>query len=375
MMKIKTDILCACMIILGAQADGIAIDYSGNIRLGAQYHDGQTSGSDIALGAAIHAISEPIDGLGFGLSFYTTNAIFEKNDAVGVPFFGDKAEAYSILSKAYMQWSYEKSSVILGRQILDTPFLDSDDIGMIPNSFEAYSFLNQSLEDTTLVYSFVRQMSGVDSDAPQTFLSINGDSGVHLLGLSYEGMAAVSLSGWAYVMPHFANITYAEVEYEGIFKGYSFRLLGQSALEDFKVGESAKVFGFSSSLKHEETALSLYVAYDKSLDAGAINGFGGGPYFVNCEHLTLEDVGRDGSIFVYGLEWDASSLIADGMSLTLTQARLEDGQKHKGDEVDIVLSYAMRESLTFDAIYSTLDNSKIGGDKFDNLRVFANYSF
>ncbi len=374
-MKINTKILTIFMVALGAQAEEIAIDYSGNIRFGAQYHDSQTSGSDIAVGGHIHAKTAPIQGLSFGTSLYTTNILFEKNDAFAVPFFGDKGESYSILSEAYMKFTHEKSTIIAGRQMLDTPFADSDDIGMIPNSFEAYTFLNQSVEDTTLVYSFVRQMSGVDADIPQRFSDINGGSGVHTVGLSYNGIADVSLSGWFYAMPHFANITYGEVGYERTLEGVTWSILGQGAVEDFNVGKSAKVFGFATSLGHEKTAISLHLAYDKSLDAAAINGFGGGPYFVNCEHMTLADVGKDGAIMLYSLKWDASSVSVEGLSVSLTKASLEDGESHDGDEVDIVLSYTASKTLTFDAIYSTLEYSKISGDTFDNLRVFANYSF
>ena len=374
-MKINTKMLTLLMTALGAQAEEIAIDYSGNLRFGAQYHDSQTRGSDIALGGHLHAQTAPIQGLSFGTSLYTTNVLFEKNDAFAVPYFGDKSESYSILSEAYMQFVYEKSTFVAGRQMLDTPFADSDDIGMIPNSFEAYTLVNESVEDTTLVYSFVRKMSGVDADIPQKFSEINGGSGVHAVGLSYDGIADVSLSGWFYAMPHFANIIYGEVGYERTLEGFTWSVLGQGAVEDFKVGESAKVFGFATTLGHEKTAISLHLAYDKSLDAAAINGFGGGPYFVNCEHMTLADVGKDGSIVHYGLEWDASSVSVEGLSVALSKASLEDGASHAGDEVDIVLSYVANKALTFDAIYSTLDNSKISGDTFDNLRVFANYSF
>jgi hypothetical protein len=68
-------------------------------------------------------------------------------------------------------------------------------------------------------------------------------------------------------------------------------------------------------------------------------------------------------------------VIAEGVSMAISKAQLKDGENHSGDEADFVLSYARSESLTFDAIYSTLDNSKISGDKFDNLRMFVNYSF
>lgn len=373
-MKINTKILLLCMMGVGTQASALALDYSGNVRLGGQYHDSQRSGNDISLGGSIHAQTKPIEGVSFGATFHTSNAIFDKNDANGVTFFAKDGASYSLLLEAYIQMALDNTILTLGRQILDTPFVDSDDIGMIPNAFEAYTLINHDISDSTIIYSYLRNMAGVDADVAERFTAVNDGSGAHMLGALYEGLDDVAFSAWFYALPHVANFFYVEGEYSGNIDGFSYSILAQGALQAFREAERAKVLGFATTIGHEKSALALSLAYDKSFDGAAVNGFGGGPYFVNCEHMTLEDVGKDGSIFVGALEWDASAY-KTGLHFSLAKAFLRDKDGNKGNEIDFVLGYVASETLSFDAIYSTLDNSKISGDKFDNIRMFANYSF
>ena len=370
-MKMNIKTILIIMIASIVVADETNIDYSGNIRLGAQYHDSQTSGNDIAIGGSLHAQSQALYGVSVGATLFTTQSLFEKNDAQGVPFFASDLQAYSILQEAYLKVDFQNTTLVAGRQMLDTPFLDSDDIGMIPNAFEAYTLSNQDLQDTTFVYAYVRNMAGVDADVPERFTKVNGGSGAHALGAMYEGFEDVALSAWFYALPHFANLAYVDAVISGRYAGFLYEVSAQGAWQDFKGGESAKVLGFASTIGYETSPFSLLFAYDKAFDAGAINGFGGGPFFANDEHMTLADVGKDGAIAVYGLSWDIDADLA----LSVTRASLKDGAGHTGSEVDVVASYQAGERLAFDAIYSTLDNSKISGDKFDNLRLFANYSF
>ena len=376
-MRIKVNIFLFSMIALSAQAEELALDYSGDIRVGVQYNDSSDTGSgtDLALGGNLHVQTKPLSGISVGVTLHTSNALLNQNDAYGVPFYDINSKSYAILSEAYIQGNYENSSFILGRQTLDTPFLDSDDIGMVPNTFEAYTLMNQDIKDISIIYSYVRSMSGVDAAFPEKFSDINGGSGMHLIGLNYEAIENVALSGWFYHIPHYAKLSYLDAGYEEDFKGFNYALGAQFALQDFREGERAKIFGLSASVTQKKSALTLDIAYNKAMDGAAINGFGGGPFFVNVAHMTLAEVGKDGEVFVYGAEWDASEVLMEGLSLGVKQAQLKDAMHNRGDETDLLLSFAASETLTFDAVYSTLDNSKISGDTFEIVRAFVNYSF
>ena len=368
-MKININIIRLIMIsIMISQALEAKVTYRGGIKLGLQYHD---SASDIALGGNLHAEGMLGKGLSLGATLESTQALLGQHDAQGMAFFSHDAKGYSILSEAYIKGVFGKTEVTFGRQSLDTPFLDSDDIGMIANHFEAYTLSNQDIQDTILFYTYVRQMSGVDADIPESFTSLNPHAGLHTLGLMYETDAGVSLSAWYYTLPNRAQLSYADFAYEGQAEGVQYAFAVQMAWQAFVSQEQAKVFGLTASLSHDKSALTCTFSYDSAIDAGAVNGFGGGPYFVNMEHLTLQELEDGGDVFVYGLEWNP----VESVSFASTFASLEDTNANRGEELDMLVHYAYHDRLSFDAIYSKIDNIHISGDRFDNVRVFANYRF
>ena len=278
-MKISINALLLIMISAAVQAQALTIDYSSSVRVGAQYHDSEgKSGTDLALGGNLHAETKPLSGISFGATLQTSNALFHQNDAFGISFYDSASKSYAILSAAYLKGVYENTTLILGRQAIDTPFADSDDIGMIPNTFEAYTVMNQDIQDVSLVYAYVRNMSGVDADIPESFSDINGGSGIHIVGMEYQLQENMTLSGWFYDMPSLAKYTYLEAGYENSYNSVQYALGAQVALQDFVKSDSANIFGLSASIVHEESALAFSVAYNKSIDAAADNGFGGGPF-------------------------------------------------------------------------------------------------
>jgi hypothetical protein len=149
----------------------------------------------------------------------------------------------------------------------------------------------------------------------------------------------------------------------------------QYSIEDFENREDATIMGASLSISDTQKGFTIIGAYNKSSDAEATNGFGGGPFFTNSEHLTLPDAGADGEILFYAIEWDLGSVGVDGLSIFVSKADLSDGEDHEGDEVDIVVHYDVNKRLSLDIIHSQIDNSDISGDKFDNTRAFINYTF
>ncbi len=367
----KNKVLIMIVTILQAQAEGLALEYTGNLRLGMQYHDNDKSANDFAIGANVHAEGRLYDGIGAVATFYTTQALFNQNGSEGVSFFNSRARSYSILSEAYIKGAFGNTTATFGRQILDTPFLDSDDIGMVPNSFEAYTLFNRDIQDTTLVYAYVRSMSGVDAQRTERFNKINGGSGLHIVGATYEGVKDLSLAAWFYKMASRDMYSYVEATCTGKYTAFDYALGAQVAWQQFKEREDAKTLGAYVSLLHHDSALTARLAYNRSYGGVADNGFGGGPFFTSSENMTLADHSVHGDVFFYGLAWDAS----DALTLSLSQARLHDASRHNGYEVDVVAHVNYHDSLSFDAIYSKIDNTNVSGDKFDNVRVFANYSF
>jgi imipenem/basic amino acid-specific outer membrane pore len=367
---------------INIQANDMSIieNVEGYVRLGYQNTDisGDTDYADMALGGKLHIDTVSWNGISAGASFYTSQSL-EKNEGylsgAGMPFFDGSGKGYSILGEAYLQGQWGNTTVKVGRQEIDTPFADTDDIGMVPNTFEAAVLVNRDIKDTTIVLAHIDRMAGVDAEVPGEFTEINDDNGVQALGISYEGIEGLSLAGWYYNAKDVVKVPYIEAEYETNLEGIEVVLGAQYAYMDWEGAPAAKVFGASLSAGVESTGLTLGAAYNKSSDGAADDLFGGGPFFTSSEHLTLASAGADGEALMLLAEWDAGIAGFEGLTLGAGHLTLEDAAGLESKELDLIASYAFNDALSMDIIYSDIDDKIDSGDKLNNLRVFVNYTF
>ncbi|MFT7823180.1 MAG: OprD family outer membrane porin [Sulfurimonas sp.] len=351
-------------------------EVNGYIRAGYQNTDiaGDTDYTDTALGGKLHIETASWNGISAGASFYTTN-VAGNDEREGIPFFDADNDSYSILGEAYLKGQWGNTLVKAGRQEIDTPFADTDDIGMVPNTFEAAVLVNTDIKDTTIVLAHIEKWAGVDvSHDPAEFERLNGDDGVQTLGITYEGDEGLMLSGWYYHGDTLVDISYIEAGYEAHLDGITLGLGGQYAQQDWESGVATEIMGASLSLGIDAAGLTLGAACNKADDNGADNGFGGGPFFTSAEHLTLAEAGADGEALIYSAEWDAGAAGLEGLTLGVGHLTLEDSTGTEATELDLTAGYAFNDALGMDVIYSDIDD-EINGDDFTNLRIFVNYTF
>jgi imipenem/basic amino acid-specific outer membrane pore len=342
--------------------------YDGNVRLGYQSHEiDNDTNTEFALGLTLHFETAPYYGVQAGATLFTSQGNGEEGFE-GVPFFDENNEDYGILGEAYLKGTFSYTTLILGRQSFDTPFADRDDIGMVPNTFEALTLVNQSLKDTTIFLSQVQRWSGVDSEAPSTFTDINGNDGMQILGITYEGVEKVILDGWYYNLKDEVKITYFEANFEDENERFTYSAALQYAFQDYDTGESSTVYGVAASLGVKKVGLTTTIAYNTVDGIAADNFFGGGPFFTNAEHNTLREAGPDGDIILYTLEWDASVIGAEGVNVVANIDMHQDDSR----EYDLGMEYAYSDTVNFSAVFSDVEKDE---DAFQNLRIFANYSF
>jgi hypothetical protein len=65
----------------------------------------------------------------------------------------------------------------------------------------------------------------------------------------------------------------------------------------------------------------------------------------------------------------------DGVNFMLSYFHMRGDNQIEADEVDFVVSYEADETLTYDLIYSDVNNQKEGWESFENLRAYVNYHF
>jgi len=346
----KSGIITLSLVALTATSFSVDLELktTANLRAGAiQIEDGAgAKNSTLALGGSLGVETEAIHGVSVGATFYTTNALFGKDSEA--MFLGSTNDSYSIVGEAFIQAQLGKTTLKAGRLTVDTPYADSDDIGMVPDRFEGYTLVNQDIADTTIVLASLDKWAGVDTEQPERFTEMQSSGDAVLAGgVIYEGVEQTTLQAWYYKLDN-ANLTYLEAGYET----EQFSVAGQYSDQD----NSNSVFGLSAGVNFGDLALST--AYNK-VDGEVINGFGGGPFFTSSEDHTVAEV-ADQEAWLVGAEY-AYQKFTGGV----THVNFDKGE----NETDYLLSYAMNDNFALDVIYSDMyDDGKM-------TRVFANYNF
>ena len=351
----------------------------GYLRGSYQVHDVKDDRTyrDDAIGGKVHIQTGAFYGVSLGASLYSSNAMFNDDNKELVPLRGENHKSYAILGEAYMQLDFGKSMFKIGRQEIDTPFAQIDDIGMVPNTFESAIFENRDIEDTTIFLGHIQKMAGVDADVVDKFTKVNGSKGMQLLGVSYEGVKDLALQAWYYNLKdaQIDSIAYMEANYEKELGDMTYGLGLQYAKETYLNEEDANIYSGALSATANKIGLTLATAYSKAKDNGATSGFGGGPFFSNSEYLILDNAGKDGKALLYSAEYDASKVGINGFTIGLEYITLTTKAKKESSEADLVLSYEMSNDFEIHAIASNLKGHSVNEDNAKHLRIFANYNF
>ena len=332
---------------------------------------------DDAIGGKLHIQTGAFYGLTLGASIYSSNALFNDDNRGLVPLRGESHKSYTILGEAYIQLDFGKSMLKVGRQEIDTPFAQVDDIGMIPNTFESAIFENNDIEDTSIFLGQIQRMAGVDADVVDKFTKVNGSNNMQVLGMNYDGVQDLALGAWYYNLKdgEIDSIAYLEANYEKELGAMTYGVGLQYAKESYLNDADANIYSGTLSATANKIGLTLSTAYSKAKDNGASSGFGGGPFFSNSEYLILDNAGKDGTALWYGAEYDASKVGIEGLTVGLEYVTLTNEAKKEATEADLVLSYEMNDNFEIHAIASNLKGHNVGEDDAKHLRVFANYNF
>jgi hypothetical protein len=328
----------------------------GNVRLGFIHAEddagNETDGS--AIGGKLGYISPTWKGLNAGATFYTTGELFDDENG---DFFSSENGSYSILGEAYVQGLFGNTSLRVGRFELDTPHADTDDIRMVPNTFQGVLLSNNGIAGTTLYLTHLDKWAGVDSDIPERFQELNSDKGLSAIGVIYEGIDQLALQGWYYLGRDLAELLYLEAMYETDRFSIGLQFGSQSDETKDDTGPDGDVWGMTASYTLSDLTLSL--AYN-DVSGIVTNGFGGGPYFTSADDHTIDGV-EDQEAAALGIEYGGIEALAVGVF----HVDFDLGE----DETDYYALYDINDRLGLELIYTDMH------DDGDFVRLMANYGF
>src|SRR3989339_56370 len=303
--------------------------------------------------------------------------------------FAADTESYAYVGEAYIDYSANDFTLRVGRQLIDTPLADTDDIRMHPNSFEAAIATYSGIEGTTLVGGYVTRFAGYDSgDDISKFKKLGADesNGVAVVGIVNESVENLAVQGWYYSIDEVSDALYADATYTIPFSetmGLELSTQYGHFSEEKASGMDGNVYGIGAAFN--VGALILGAAYNKaSNDEGksVSNGFGGGPYMTSMEEMTIDGF-EDVKAYQLSAELDMADAGVEGLTLCALYGNFKSAPADmKVKEIDLIANYEVNEALNAEVSYAMVDdkNNNTSEDGlydggYDRLLVRLSYNF
>ena len=262
-------------------------------------------------------------------------------------------ETGAFMNVANITASFGGTTAVLGRQLLDTPMVGGFDWLLAPGAFEAYTLVNNSISNLTLVASYIAKWRM--NNTGDEWLDL-ADAGDHwTVGASYSD--AFDASVW-YVNHDLAD--YTQVYADAGTKFSAIDVAAQFVSTDYGMGEDSTAFGvkIGATLGH----FALSAAYNNNEDA--LVGYVGRDslYTSSWNSFAANDIGDSFKV--------AASTEISGLSAEISYADYEIA----GNEFDLIVGYGVTDCISIDAIYSNTKYSE-DEDATNALELIATYKF
>ena len=167
-----------------------------------------------------------------------------------------------------------KTTLVIGRQALDTPFFYSETWNIVPNTFDAAVAVNNDIPDTTVVAAWVGRGNG---NAGQTVTAANGNKGfkaftgavkpAYAFALINKSIPNTTAQGWYYSIPTVAKTYWLQAD-TSITKEISAGVQYASAKLN---GASKDTNAVAGKIGYAAGALKAHVAYSQRNNEAGID--------------------------------------------------------------------------------------------------------
>lgn len=347
-----------------------------------------------SLGGILKFETAASHGITLGVAGYASQKIhsltgsFDEGKANG-DLFAENSKSYGYVGEAYVDYSASDLTLRIGRQRIDTPLADTDDIRMHPNTFEAAVVSYSGIEGTTFVGGYVTRWAGYDSGGDiSKFKKLAGDNseGAAVVGIMNESIENLGVQGWYYGIDELADAFYTDATYTIPFsETMGLELIGQFATfsEERNSGLDGNVYGIGA--RFNIGMVSVGAAYNKaSNNEGDFvsNGFGGGPYITSMEEMTIDGF-EDVKAYQLSADLDLANAGLEGVSLCALYGDFKSAPANmRVKEFDVIATYEMSEAFNAEMSYAMVadknnntseDGLYDGG--YDRFLVRLNYNF
>ena len=267
------------------------------------------------------------DVFGFGVAVYGTapvSAEFNQENQGGTGLLSPDNEGFAALGEAYAKARYGKSEMRLWRQRIDTPFINSNDSRMIPQTFEAYGVKSADFDNLTLSLYWVDKEKARDTELFRSMTELAGldgtNGGVLMAGADWQPVEKLPLRFWNYYAPDLDNTFFTQADYSfGDPDGVSFTVLFQGVDQRSVGSERSGEYGTAEGGLKGGVKFSGFT-FDVGgtivgNSAGIRNSWGSYPFFNNLMSYAFN---RAGEKTVYlGVGYDFSRVGATGFTANI----------------------------------------------------------
>lgn len=398
-LRLAAALAAVCVLLCGPPAGAADSAYgslSARFRAYFLHRPFEHSGTQqsLAVGGWLDYVSPRWHGLGFGLTGYTSQPLgYQDPDQDGAGLLAEGQEGFSVLGQAWLGWTWQGLSLKAGRQILETPMINTYDVRMIPVTLEAVSLEYQAPKGLTLTAA---HLTGIKTWTDTVFqpmsraAGVGGDEPVTLAGADWRPSPAWRVQVWEYYCHEFMNMVYAQADYTlAPAPGWDLTLsalgLHQHDLGDSQSDVSGGGFhtgqaGVQAVAGFQGWTFTLGGTL-VSLDHDIVNPWGSYPGFTS---IMEEDRNRAGeSAVVLGLGYDFARVGLAGLSAYTMHtygATPNSGENASPDETehDLTIDYRFQAGALkglWIRVRGAVVNADedLGGEDFTDFRVILNF--
>ena len=300
--------------------------------------------------------------------------VLETAPSAGIGEYFEQERSGAFMNVANLTANFGGTTLILGRQLLNTPMLTGFDWLLAPGAFEAYTVANSSIENVTFIGSFVRTWRVNNTGDNWINLTDIDDGNNWTVSAAYDNKT-ISGSIWYYNIDAGAAVApdkYGQVYVDG---GYDFgvaKIVAQYVNTNYNTDtiEDSNVYGVKGTATFG--SFNLMAAYVNVSDnvAGWV-GVMDGLYTSSWNSATGGSMGNNFKV-------EAGTEVA-GLTASVSYAYYEYDQnaiadtEDDGQEIDVIVGYSITDSIDANVVYTNTDYGM--GDDTNALEIYANYKF
>ena len=332
-----------------------------------------------------------LDHIAIGATGYTAQHLAGAEDKDGANLLGPGQEGYTVLGELYVDIRImDDLNLYVGRKMFDTPYLNSHDNRMTPNTYEAIVLQGKAKlgnDGATLKYGAgyfdgIKERNSSDFVSMSEDMGADVDRGVFSAGALYQ-KGDFSIGAIDYYCPDIINIGYGEVKLgvpirDNLKPTFAVQFTDQRSVGDELLlddGFSVQQFGIQAELPVGHALFTT--AFTHNTDGANVDtSWAGYPGYASSQ---VEDYNRAGeSAFLiragYEFPW-IEGLSAYAMYVNGSDP--EGAEEFARDELDFNVEWVppkgFLKGLSLRVRYAIVDQHGGDADHVNEIRVICNY--